>query len=67
MARDTSLIHRPRRRDGELFAHRQRVTYKRIPLVSIPQADEGSPWLPEDASATEWLGLFYSESKIGRD
>lgn len=52
---------RPRRRDGELFAPRRRVTYKRIPFFSTPQSDEGLPWLSEDAVATEWLGLFYSE------
>lgn len=59
-------MDRPRRRDGERFAPRRRVTYKRIPLVSTPQADDGSPWLSEDAVATEWLGLFYSEPHADR-
>ncbi|CAK9783679.1 hypothetical protein CC85DRAFT_302311 [Cutaneotrichosporon oleaginosum] len=53
-------LTRPRRRDGELFTHRRKATYKRIPLASLPQKDEGEPWLSEKAVATEWLGLFYN-------
>jgi hypothetical protein len=32
--------------------------------MSVPQKDEGAPWLPEKAVATEWLGLFYSTPDV---